>query len=243
MNKRDVLREQYEDVLFALLMDDLAAYEGKKALEENEKLKAMPDFVISEESRRKCEMTISNCFAKKKVRYIGVTISRFVSKVSVVVFVAMLLFTTAFAVSPTFRANTLNLVVETFYDRTDLRFTNETVSESEVSEQRNVGWLPTGYTLESQGTDSRGSWLIYKSDDGGEIILEVYTSESGILSVDTEDAAVRNIEVQNNDAMLISEGSGIQIVWADEEMGAFVSLVGEGLSEAELIKVANNIIL
>lgn len=40
MTRREKLQEQYEDALFALLMDDLAVEEGKKAYEENKRLKS-----------------------------------------------------------------------------------------------------------------------------------------------------------------------------------------------------------
>ena len=39
MNRRDELRERYEDALFAFLMEDVIETEGKKMLEENERLK------------------------------------------------------------------------------------------------------------------------------------------------------------------------------------------------------------
>lgn len=39
MTKREQLREEYEDALFALMMDEFAVAEGEKALEENERLK------------------------------------------------------------------------------------------------------------------------------------------------------------------------------------------------------------
>ena len=42
MTKREQLIEQYEDALFALLMDSVAEEEGKQALELNERLKADP---------------------------------------------------------------------------------------------------------------------------------------------------------------------------------------------------------
>ena len=35
MTRREMLLEQYEDALFALMMDEVAAVEGQKALEEN----------------------------------------------------------------------------------------------------------------------------------------------------------------------------------------------------------------
>ena len=54
MTRREKLQEQYEDALFALLMDDLAVEEGKKAYEENERLKADSSFEVPSESRKRC---------------------------------------------------------------------------------------------------------------------------------------------------------------------------------------------
>lgn len=42
MTNHERLTEQYEDALFALLMDSVAEEEGKQALELNERLKADP---------------------------------------------------------------------------------------------------------------------------------------------------------------------------------------------------------
>ena len=39
MTKRERLLEEYEDSLFALIMDEFAEEEGKRLLEENERLK------------------------------------------------------------------------------------------------------------------------------------------------------------------------------------------------------------
>ena len=46
MTNREKLQDQYEDALFALLMDDLAWREGVRLLEENERLKNDPDAKI-----------------------------------------------------------------------------------------------------------------------------------------------------------------------------------------------------
>ena len=46
MTKREQLREEYEDALFALMMDEFAVAEGEKALEENVRLKIDPVFVV-----------------------------------------------------------------------------------------------------------------------------------------------------------------------------------------------------
>ena len=49
MTKREQLIEQYEDALFALLMDSVAEEEGKKAIELNERLKADPEAEVPAE--------------------------------------------------------------------------------------------------------------------------------------------------------------------------------------------------
>ena len=48
MNRRDELRERYEDALFAFLMEDVIETEGKKMLEENERLKQDPLAAVPE---------------------------------------------------------------------------------------------------------------------------------------------------------------------------------------------------
>ena len=50
MANRNKLRENYEDALFALLMDDLAQQEGERLIRENETLKefSLPVFHFRE---------------------------------------------------------------------------------------------------------------------------------------------------------------------------------------------------
>lgn len=71
MTRREKLQEQYEDALFALLMDDLAVEEGKKAYEENKRLKADSSFEVPSESRKRCVETIARCCRKKQFQGIS----------------------------------------------------------------------------------------------------------------------------------------------------------------------------
>ena len=58
MNRRDELRERYEDALFAFLMEDVIETEGKKMLEENERLKQDPLAAVPEAVDYRCIQTI-----------------------------------------------------------------------------------------------------------------------------------------------------------------------------------------
>ena len=65
MNRRDELRERYEDALFAFLMEDVIETEGKKMLEENERLKQDPLAAVPEAVDYRCIQTIKRGFAKQ----------------------------------------------------------------------------------------------------------------------------------------------------------------------------------
>ena len=65
MTRQELLVEQYEDALFALIMDKVAEVEGQKAIEENQRLKASGEVVIPEELNRRCKQTIRCKTAEK----------------------------------------------------------------------------------------------------------------------------------------------------------------------------------
>lgn len=63
MNRRDELRERYEDALFAFLMEDVIETEGKKMLEENERLKQDPLAAVPEAVDYRCIQTIKRGYS------------------------------------------------------------------------------------------------------------------------------------------------------------------------------------
>ena len=63
MTRREMLVEQYEDALFALLMDEVAEAEGQKALEENQRLRESGELVIPDNLRQRCHSAIAKGFA------------------------------------------------------------------------------------------------------------------------------------------------------------------------------------
>ena len=54
MTRREKLQENFEDALFALLMEEVAEQEGQRLLEENEKLKRDPESTVPPEVDRRC---------------------------------------------------------------------------------------------------------------------------------------------------------------------------------------------
>lgn len=232
------MQEQYEDALFALMMDEVATAEGIKAMAENERLKNDPDAEVPEEITKQCMRTIRRHFAKQKARAAGRFTAKALGKAVMVAGIAAILFTGAFAASETVRINTLNMVVEVFGDRTDFHFSS---SGSIATPNLAAGWLPDGYALENQGEDGAGYWCTFRKSEN-EYIYVGYTPGDGIvLSADTEYAETEHIKISEIEATLIQKENETQIVFGVQNDKAFIQLVGYGISDDELIRVATEL--
>ena len=149
MTRREDLLERLEETVFALMMEEVISVEGRKALEENERLKADKSFVVPEETYRKGLSTIKKHFSRNTRQATVRTMSKLISRVAVIVLVLLLLFTTAFATIPQFRRGALNLLVEVF-DGSDIldypEICNE-VTKQDVEKLLKDGFFEDNFTL------------------------------------------------------------------------------------------------
>lgn len=208
MTRRENLQEQYEDALFALLMDDLAWQEGERLLEENERLKNDPDAEVPEEVMARCRKVINREFAKRRASKVGRTSWNIFKRIAVAACVTVLLFTFAFAASETVRINTLNLMIEVFDRYTDYSFAQPPTNENaDRFSGFTVGWLPEGMALteESNKPNLFSTWAIYEGPDGKYLNISLDTlGEAGVMGVNTENAVVEDITVNGWKASLIT---------------------------------------
>ena len=222
MTRKERLREQYEDALFALIMEEAAEAEGQKALEENRRLRdsglAIPDGL-----RQRCHRAIAKGFAGQELRRVGRGVSRVVTKVALVALVGMLLLTTVFAASEDFRVKTLNLALEIFEDHTEITLTpDESIIASSVDSvvpQLTAGWVPDGFALVEEGENSAMAWKDFQNEEAGtQISITVFNLRTGRMSVDTEDAEMLPIQINGADAFIINdtEDEIIQIIWQED---------------------------
>ena len=213
MTRREQLQEQYEDALFALLRS-----EGEKLLEENERLKQDPDADIPDDVMKRCCKVINREFSKKNATAACKISVRVFNKIAVFAFIAILLFTTAFAASENFRVNTLNLVIEVFERNTDYRV-NPTPQLSESDLGFEVGWKPDGFVLVKCNSHQYADWATYQGPDNSLLGINLATiTKSGVISVDTENATLEEITINGNEATLIIKDS-YQIVMPLPERG------------------------
>lgn len=250
MTRREMLVEQYEDALFALLMDEVAEAEGQKALEENQRLRESGELVIPDNLRQRCHSAIAKGFAGQELRRVGRGVSRVVTKVALVALVGILLFTTVFATSEDFRVKTLNLVLEVFEDHTEITLApDESIASSvdSVVPQLTAGWLPEGFALVEEGGNSVRVWKNYlKEDTETRISIFACDLRSGGMNFDTEEVELLPIQINGSDAFLINdtEAEIIQIMWQDDAASEWlICVVGKGVSEGNMLKTAKNVIM
>lgn len=245
MTRREMLMEQYEDALFALLMDEVAEVEGQKALEENQRLKESGELVIPEEVSQRCQRVIARKTAEKDFKRFGKGFGRIVTKVAVVALMGMLLFTTAFAASEDFRVKTLNFVMEVFDDRTEIKFVPEDKSSNASSAvpQITAGWLPEGFELMGESSTERNRQYEFALPDSDRYIsVIIMRMENTGVAVDTEGIDAISKQVQGMDAILVDKENMAQLVWRlDESSEWYCHVIAHGISTDDMLKFAESI--
>ena len=247
MTRREQLREQYEDALFALIMDEVSEIEGQKALEENEAQKNDPDAAVPDITMKRCRRVIDREFAKRNARTAGRISIRVLNKVAMVALLGAFLFTGAFAASETFRVNTLNLVLETFEDSTHFRFEAENDLRSDQSNEElklTVGWVPDGFVLEEQGSDNNMIWYTYHGLGSDMLHIDLTNVTPGYsTALDTEDALVENIQIDGYEVMITTKEGYIQAAISLNSNTQLLYILGYGehFDQDTILKIVKNI--
>lgn len=238
MTKREMLLEQLEETAFALMMEEVAKEEGKKALEENERLKADDSFIVPESTYRKGIVTIKRYFSQKNRQPVMRTVSKVVSRVAVIVLVMLLLFATAFATIPELRSKTLNLIIEVFDDRTRIEF-GEDVPSASTSDSL-VSWVPDGLELVDKGENDIAIWERYS--DSKEMLVEarIYYGGGNAYEIDTEDAIVEECEVGGHPATMVFKKDAIRLTIPAIENKRVYYIHSEGVDGNTVLLVAES---
>lgn len=241
MTRREDLLERLEETVFALMMEEVISVEGRKALEENERLKADKSFVVPEETYRKGLSTIKKHFSKNTRQATVRTMSKLIYRVAVIVLVLLLLFTTAFATIPELRTKTLNLIMEVFDDRTRIEFREVEQRAGESDSDSLVGWVPEGFELVMQRKTDVTTREKYADLNGSVIELCICYGDQTVWDADTEDARVEDIIVNGYSAIMVFKGDDIQIICPIMQSGRIYHIRGEGVSEEVLLQVTESI--
>ena len=221
MHEQEKLYEQYEDAVFALLMDKVAEENGKKLLLQNEELLADPDAAVPETLSKRCLHTIEKAYRKTRWKAAAKKVTRALNRVALWILVPLFLFGTAFAASETVRVKTLNFLITNFEFGTEFRIEN---SASTTPQQQNMtpivdDCIPSDYDLISQSSTSLFEKYLYANDSDSELSIVIYALENfaGAITIDTEDAEVWYNTIHDQSVMYVQKADTYQAVWTDIE--------------------------
>lgn len=263
MNRRDELRERYEDALFAFLMEDVIETEGKKMLEENERLKQDPLAAVPEAVDYRCIQTIKRGFAKERRHTVGRITYRVLNRVAMIAVMCALLFVTAFAASSEIRSKTINLLIEvsdTFSTLT-LRESQMAPNQTDFSDLSTetmsllCGYhfpnVPEGFTVEYQGGGQSSGYIQYINADGATILFDIFEiSDGDEYIIDTEDAELTNMRIHGYEGLLVEKQNefdsgivvnSIDVVWGDTDQSKFILIRGYNVDRETILTLADGV--
>ena len=236
MTRQEELREQYEDALFTLLMEEVAVAEGEEFLRESEALRGDPEAAVPEEVIKRCRRTINRCFSRQRRRSLARQFRRVFQKASVVALLGVLLFSAVYAISPEFRVGVLNLVVETL----DESFGKEGIEEA-ASLQLEVGQILEGFWRIEKGANSTHIWEYYEDDSGNSYKIDLIENTGQLTSWDTEDAQTIPISINGIDGFVSLKDEDGKLTLIDVERSITLTIRSHGIELESLIQIAENL--
>ena len=245
MNRRELLQEQYEDALFALLMDEVATEEGRRARQRNMELLEEPEAEVPDAVRERCMRSIRRGLAVQNMRKAGRTAGRVLNRVAVAVFVFVIFGTAAFAASESVRAGVLNFVIDTYDIKMTLNFEDETDAAADVFPYEVYArWLPDGFELTDEGHGEGSIWHRYSCDDSNSsLYISAFLGKDNSLSIDNENTVSDFIEIGGNKGIVNEKDGYMQIAWGLQDLNVSLIIQAKSIEYDVLYKIAENIVV
>ena len=255
MTRRDKLYDDYENALFALLMEDVAEAQGRQALAENQRLQADPAAAMPEALHERCVRTVRRKLAAGRRSAAGKTAFRLVSRVAVVVMLLVLTMTVAFAASPEVRTAVTRWAIKYYADRTEYSIPDSERSNSTGQKlidedgvwigtklKLSVGYIPEEMELIDEGTDNNAKWQLYRGP-GKLVSVEIKYLGKQILALDTENASTSIVTIHGRAGVVNSSQYYCNILVPLTEYEGFLLIDCDGVLEDEVLKIADSIVI
>lgn len=226
-------REQYEDALFGLLMEDFARREGQR-LEELEQQGLPP---LPEGLQQRLEAELDKQWRRRgKGRH---RLRRVLSKAAIVALILAAGFAALYTNVDAFRDKMRQLVME--YTDVSINFSTEDVAGVGLQGNYAPTWVPEGYEIASAYHGRDDVFIEYRNEKGGNIIFGAHDNDC-ILGIDSEDTDfIKDIKIHGNTGKMIGKQGRIEIVWHSSEAGSFFTILSSDISEREVVKMAKSV--
>lgn len=270
MANRETRKEQYEDALFALLMDEMAQEDGEELLRLNEQLKQDPGAAVPQEAQRRCEKVIGTAFSRRQFRATGCRTARWLGRLLLAAILGVLLFTAAFAVSEDVRVATMDILLEVFDGGTRITFEEDQSGEIDQSNTMSTleyhyniafEWMPEGFELVNGSflEDGHSDFVSYVGPQNSSVAVSIAPYYDGLSTTyPTQDHIKEDIMLNGHPAALYIANevelerihqqcampnvwSSMMIIWIDPDAEAIIYIHANNFTEDEMIRLAEGI--
>lgn len=250
---REALLEQYEEALFALLMESVAEAEGEKALAESRRLNESGEEIVPAETHRRCLRLIAQKMAGRNVRQFGRGFVRAAGMAATIALVAIMVFTTAFAAQESFQAKkpTFGYAMKFHKHTTVISLPASSAAlgsgQRSPAPQFSVDWLPKGFEPEKEEKSDSNVWIQYRRPNTeARIVIAARNLLDGSANVNTEDAKVSYRQLRGTEAMVVETPDSVcRILWAAEEGREdwLFYAIGQNVELKTLVRVVESMVV
>lgn len=246
--RSEEIQEQYEDALFTMLMDEYAQANGEKLLEEFQAAEArgeVPD--IPEELDKKCRGMIRQRFAKRRSLERNRRIIKRIGNIAAAFFIVVGAMATVVLSVEALRTPVINFFWEQKdnytvigYDEQRECLSNPLDDKENEEDTPLSGLLPSDYALVKYYIKDNSSYTCMFTNANGASVTYQISPGNGLLTYDSEDADVREIEIAGCDGILVSK-DGYKLLWFVPEQEMTYQLCATALTLDEVWKIAETI--
>ena len=247
MTNRERLEENYEDALFAMWMNDFAQRRGEQFLEENERLQNDSEAAVPEKLQRKNLNLIYRELRRNSQHFVFKRVGKAALHFAAAVAIMAALFGAAYALSPEFRAGTLNILMQLDERAASFQLVEDESAAPEMPALMpnvTVGWLPEGYRLGAPVYDRLKTSIDCTNSDGSIIRVRIYAEYQSLYSLDIQDADMcKGIIIQEHPALLIQKEGLLRISWVDDTLCIYAYVESDTIDENTLTQIAENVLV
>lgn len=238
-NKKLELLDQYDDVTFALLMDEYAEEEGARLRKEFEEAQAAGEVSdTSDALDKKCLQMIHRDFAKKHGKENVRKIIRMTIKVAVAVMVFLGVLTTTVMSVDALRIPVFNFFIEHFDSFAAIGTQDTQISNAENLYEVLENLIPSDYTQTQFFENSSMGFVEYENATGATISLDII-SNGAYMNIDTEETEYTEVFLSDYKAIL-TEKNGHQLIWTDETGTTYI-FHSSILSQKQILEICNTL--
>ena len=234
--------EAYDEMMLRIALSRYAELDGQDSLDENDRLKATPEYAVTPETEKRIRRTVQREYFRKSVRRTAGRVYRAASLVAVIFMGVSILFGTTVFASSQLRVKLVSWLVETFPEysnfgvTTDMPFTEE--SHAMLSRYKPT-YIPDGFTEFETHNEFPSIDYVYENEDGFLLGITGRIPGGGAVGMNTEDAVIETIVYRGEVAYYWERNDGFS--YFTFILDGFHFYIAGPIDRSEIFKIAENI--